>query len=106
MKKEQQTPLQQAAHKAVTTNDWIGCKEGTITKWGMNLFVKGANWQRNHVWHNASEEPEHEREILLLCVDGTTFKGFYEGGDLDTAIDIICNGEKWAYLSDLLPQND
>ena len=97
---EQQTPLQQTANEFA---DKFSKRMGVAAYAG---YVAGADWQRNHVWHNASEEPEHEREILLLCVDGTTVKGFYEGDYFDTAIDIIDYGEKWAYLSDLLPKSD
>lgn len=102
--------LEKAVNKYTCENYWDFEELTDDQNYDLNegicdAFIAGANWYHNHVWHGASEEPEHGREILLLCVDGTTVKGFYEGDYFDTAIDIIDYGEKWAYLSDLLPQN-
>ena len=58
MDQKQQTPLQQAAEDYSDGNPLIG-----------EHFEAGANWQRNHVWHAASEIPDEDKvRMLWFCI--------------------------------------
>lgn len=70
-------------------------------------FIAGANWQRNSVWHDASKEPKEGEQIIIYCDDNYANAGFYDSnykvvdyGEGDVRWDEV---QKWAYLSDLLP---
>lgn len=93
---KEQTQLQQAAKEyAATKHHDKQLQE--IVSWD---FVAGANWQRNSVWHDASEEPKELKKILIINNLGEAMV------TVPCYIDDWSNYEKWAYLSDLLPQND
>ncbi|EJW95596.1 hypothetical protein EVA_16278 [gut metagenome] len=64
-------------------------------------FKTGAEWQRNHVWHKPTEQPEESKLVLTL----TSYGAFIFGPnheDWEGAVDhfkIIT----WAYVDDLKP---
>lgn len=87
-------------------------------------FIAGAEWQRNHVWHDMkSEEPqvygEYEDDIypqIPCLVRGQLSTGYGYGvrywnitekvWDDELCDDFECNKddiEEWAYLDDLIP---
>lgn len=57
-----------------------------------NAFLAGVNWQRNNVWHDASDKPDGNGYVL--CYDG-------KNASVAHYKEVI--GCKWAYLEDLLP---
>lgn len=65
----------------------------------MNLFIKGAIWQRNHVWH-VDETPEVNKPYIMLDKDDNPYAVCTQHKSVTQPL------YKWAYLSDLLPQND
>lgn len=60
-------------------------------------FKTGAQWQRNHVWHDASEDPDETSLILLALKDGSFIVADENTPYLVTLVD------KWCYISDILP---
>lgn len=103
MYKEQQSPLQQAAEDlAREFTDTLSLGIQSLCK---TAYLAGANWQRNHVWHEVSEKPNmkdykgRDKHILVEHLDGTVAltwpilldkKGVY----------------RWAYLTDILPDGE
>ena len=89
------------------------------TPLGQNIsieaFEAGADWQRNSVWHDVSEEPKEEKDLLLIftCQDGR--KSYSIGLYSSHANNVwVSEGRnfhwkklsmysKWAYIDDLLP---
>lgn len=80
-------------------------------------FKAGAKWERNHIWHNASEEPTKNSLIIYKCngkvpdigrfssvglVNQKVFWDVYKYPNTFTIYDI----EKWCYLNDILPKDD
>ena len=65
----------------------------------MTSFKAGANWHRESIWHDASEEPDIDERIVIYdygLIISTTRRNVLYG----------CkkwNPEKWCYLSDILP---
>lgn len=78
------------------------------------MFVMGADWYRNNVWHDASKElPEKGKNVLAstLSPEG---RGIMEGG-VTMVVDrglLECDRshkstfKAWAYLDDLLPDKE
>lgn len=64
-------------------------------------FKAGTEWQRNHVWHKPTEQPEESKLVLTLTSYGAFICGpNHEGweGTVDH-FKIIT----WAYVDDLKP---
>lgn len=71
-------------------------------------FKDGVEWFKKTIWHDASEEPESDKCILIRFVD---YKGNVEYGTDILAPPItwnnwveICKITKWCYVEDLLPK--
>ena len=71
-------------------------------------FKDGVEWFKKAIWHDASEEPESDKCILIRFVD---YKGNVEYGTDILAPPItwdnwveICKITKWCYVEDLLPK--
>ena len=62
-------------------------------------FIAGAQWQRNSVWHEASEKPERGKYILIRDgIHGACTTGYW---DLDFIF--LGKDDKWCYISDIIP---
>lgn len=61
-------------------------------------FKKGAKWQINHVWHNATEIPEIAQILLVEYEDGHHSTPILYTGKANRD-----GWKKWAYVKDLLP---
>lgn len=89
--------LQKAAEEYATTVRSFGFARATKD------FIAGALWQRNSVWHNASEEPfgqvEESKEYIVLYA---TIPHFAYGAN-KTHIHDWNKVIKWCCLSDILP---
>lgn len=71
-------------------------------------FIRGVEWFKQAIWHDASEKPQGSAAILYLWHD--------EQGGMDVGIDGIfddfewkkfveCNKiTKWCYINDILPK--
>ena len=63
------------------------------------MFVKGARWRINSVWHDASEQPNGNNKCLVeLRIPGRnpTYKLWTWGWENSFVT-------RWAYIDDLLP---
>lgn len=67
------------------------------------VFIAGAQWRINSVWHDASEVPERSGMCILIRQNGyPIFVKFFTNKDWKEFVE--CNKiEIWAFLSDLLP---
>ena len=80
-----------------------------------DAFIDGAKWQKDHVWHKPSEEPNDEMaEILIEWTVHSLYRhdvsyynkhtkmfGF-DGTEIDMPMSRV---RKWAYVKDLLPKS-
>lgn len=74
-----------------------------IDRYSVPLFMDGASWAINHLWHDVSEHPTIGEDIAILCNDKNIT-------DLHVRSEIqwkeavkIYNVTKWAYQKDLTP---
>lgn len=88
-----------------------------------NAFEAGAQWQREHVWHDAKEKPRKGAYIVALKGSGKPLAGEFDSSKTNsgnglTAFTIVVNRqdgkadmkitciEKWAYLEDLMTEEE
>ncbi|MGM9845573.1 MAG: hypothetical protein ACI30K_05030 [Muribaculaceae bacterium] len=81
-----------------------------------SAFVCGAEWADHNpdlsrLWHDASEEPEDGRDMLLLDSEQRVTSTRYHAGYYDVcgllgwpAYVAMFDAKRWAYVSDLLPK--
>lgn len=67
----------------------------------LDMFKAGAQWQRNNVWHEASEMPQAEKIALMINIYG----GYMINHAINTAL-YWNKVDKWAYIDDLLPKSE
>lgn len=70
-------------------------------------FENGAQWADNHpinVWHDASEEPKEDMDILCISKYGNIHKVSKIDNQLYDWLKDNDGIKKWAYISDLLPK--
>lgn len=62
------TKLEKAAHEHACKN--YNLLEETLA--AMKSFKKGAEWQKENLWHDAQGDdlPEIDREVIVLCNNG------------------------------------
>lgn len=86
------------------TNNWektILEASGTIAKTLKNVYCEGVEWQRDHVWHKPTEQPEESKLVLTL----TPHNAFICGPcheDWEGTVDHF-KIRTWAYVDDLKP---
>lgn len=78
-----------------------------------SAFISGAIFADNNpvnVWHDASEEPMYDENIIAIDIDGLSVAGIfkdYNGNGIYRYHCFLCEWDsvvKWAYISDLLPK--
>lgn len=78
---------------------------------GSSDFRAGAQWQRNHVWHDISEKPDMRKFVVFSDGKETMTPPLRNPFDdypmlIDVANRKYGGGYKvWAYLEDLLPND-
>lgn len=75
-----------------------------LLDYGNDIFIAGAEWRINSVWHDRTEKADTSKELILMYSNGSvrvtllnpnlTFDGFL-------SVDMFI---KWAYVSDILPE--
>ena len=81
--------------------------EGVSVSMRRDAFRKGAEWFKQSLWHNAKEEPELNKKLI---VQYTNYMG-----DIDYEVDIndsllwkdwvmSYRISKWCYIEDILPK--
>lgn len=70
-------------------------------------FEEGAKWADNHpinVWHDVSEEPNWNTDILFIARNGKVHKVSKIDNSLYDWLKDNDGIDKWAYIKDLLPK--
>ena len=70
-------------------------------------FEKGAEWADAHpknVWHDASEEPNENADILFIARNGNVHKVSKVDNSLYSWLVDNKDIKRWAYIKDLLPK--
>lgn len=75
---------------------------------GEALFIEGAEWRINSVWHDVSKHPKFPSEdecvkFLLLCKNGECDRYLIGKYNWDDVINMV-KPIKWAYIDNLLPE--
>ena len=88
---------------AAATEDTMQSKDYSIST--QDVYVHGINWYLANIWHDAKEEPEPGREIIIKTAKGTkvhpnTTKSLMAWDYFMR----ITRGTQWAYTEDLIPQ--
>lgn len=68
-------------------------------------FIAGAEWRINSVWHNMSEEPKCKC-MLALYNNGCVITINWDGDMKWEKMNKLYRIEKWAYVKDLLPDEE
>jgi hypothetical protein len=90
------------------SNDNTYCKlpaqYGLIAR---DLYKDGADWYRNNVWHDASEKPEGTACFLWYANDDIGVSSLPPQDKMPDYWENTFSKHitKWAYISDLLPDN-
>ena len=67
-----------------------------------NVFIEGAQWRIDSVWHGAGRTPEDGRALLAVTEDGRPLIAGPDNGEWEDSareLDIV----RWAYTDDLMP---
>lgn len=67
-------------------------------------FDDGAEWYINSVWHDANEQPDRGKDIIVMY-SNKSCRVFLPNGIWDNLIKLD-KFIKWAYIDDLLPNTD
>ncbi|MFR3916682.1 MAG: hypothetical protein ACLTFX_00405 [Phocaeicola vulgatus] len=67
-------------------------------------FMKGAEWRINSVWHDANEQPDRGKDIIVMY-SNKSCRVFLPNGIWDNLIKVD-KFIKWAYIEDLLPNTE
>ena len=70
-------------------------------------FRDGAEWADMHpvnVWHDASEEPKINEDVVLYDCCGNFVTEFYNGDVTWNNIVVFHKATMWAYVADVLPK--
>lgn len=73
----------------------------------LNAFVHGVGWAELHpvdVWHDASEEPKEDVDILFISKNGKVHKVSKIDLSLYDWLKDNDDIKRWAYIKDLLPK--
>ena len=76
----------------------LGFKDNPVVMAKHKVFIAGANWRINNVWHKPNEEPVSFCSLLLIENSNGEFDLGYK---FDPA-----NTKRWAYVRDLIPDTE
>ena len=79
----------------------LGFKDNVSVTDKHRAFIAGAEWRINTAWHEATEEPKHGEQILVLFKYGNLTSWFVSDDILSIfkKFDVIA----WAYVNDIIP---
>ena len=72
-------------------------------------FENGAKWADEHpvnVWHDVSEEPKINEDVVLYDCCGNFITEFFDGSVTWRNIVLYYKATMWTYADDLLPKGD
>lgn len=79
-------------------------RRDALQDFGKELFIAGAKWRINDVWHDASEIPEEGKSILIIDNEGCCGNVLFISKEHWEKIIIgQLHIVKWVYIQDLLP---
>ena len=70
-------------------------------------FEEGAKWADMYpvnVWHDASEEPKINEDVVLYACCGNFIAEFFDGSVTWRNIVLYYKATMWAYVADVLPK--
>ena len=70
-----------------------------------NAFLHGVEWADEHpvdIWHDVSEEPNIDEDVVLYDSCGNFVTEFYNGDVTWNNIVVFHKATIWAYINDLL----
>lgn len=70
-------------------------------------FIEGADWSDKNpvnVWHDVSEEPKINEDVVLYDCCGNFIAEFFDGSVTWRNIVLYYKATIWAYVKDLLPK--
>ena len=81
-----------------------------------SAFISGALWadnnptkdiiNLNNIWHDVSEEPKINEDVVLYDCCGNFITDFFDGSVTWRNIVLYYKATMWAYADDLLPKRD
>ena len=74
-----------------------------------NAFLHGVECADEHpvdIWHDVSEEPNIDEDVVLFDSCGNFVTEFYNGDVTWNNIVLFHKATMWAYIKDLLPKGD
>lgn len=72
---------------------------------GEALFIDGAQWRINSVWHDNSVRPGEDCDVLVETKHRIILDRYdTDYNELDSGTDWETEVKRWAYVSDLLPE--
>ena len=77
-------------------DNYEAARNNTLWEFGTEIFMAGAEWRINSVWHDMNEKPNG---IFVILADFGQ-----EEYSLGISLDGIESAKRWAYVSDLLPE--
>lgn len=69
-------------------------------------FKDGSKWRINSVWNDVKEIPQKSFAILAIRKDGSVEKIFFTNTLRWKNLIKRCGFVKWAYMKDLIPDNE
>lgn len=69
-----------------------------------DIFLRGANWRIDSVWHDGSVKPDTDKGDLLIVVKDAFEKDVYVHQNAYYALKYGC--VRWAYIRDLIPNQE
>lgn len=79
-------------------------RRDALYDFGVDLFISGAKWRINSVWHSSKEIPTNKTmAILAMRSDGSCEKVFFSTLLRWRSFIKQCGIVQWAYIKDLMP---
>lgn len=79
-------------------------RRDALYDFGAELFISGAKWRINSVWHSSKEIPTNKAmAILAMRSDGSCEKVFFSTLLRWRSFIKQCGIVQWAYIKDLMP---
>ena len=75
-------------------DNYEAARNNTLWEFGTEIFMAGADWRINSVWHDVNEEPIYWKLIIRKDILG----------DYDLGCELKHDTISWAYLDDLVPE--
>ena len=85
----------------------VAYKQEELVNMDTESFIEGAKWADMYpvnVWHDASEEPKINEDVVLYDCCGNFIAEFFDGSVTWRNIVLYYISTLWAYVADVLPK--